>query len=44
MYVDTRLFSIIQISKSAYGELRFNMVNDGFRVIPCKNGCEKIEK
>lgn len=44
MYVKTNLFSIIQISKYAYSLLRTNLINEGFKVIPCKNKCEKIEK
>jgi len=44
MYVRTNLFSIIQISKFAYEQLRLNSINEGFRVIQSKNGCEKLEK
>ena len=44
MRVNTRFFKTIKITKSAYLELRYNLINEGFKVIPCKNECEKIEK
>jgi hypothetical protein len=44
MYVRTKLFSIILISKYAYSLLRTNLINEGFKITPCENGCEKLEK
>lgn len=44
MYVRTNLNSIIKISKFVYIKLRLNLINNGFNVIECEDGCETIEK
>jgi len=44
MYIDTHLFSIIQISEQVYSRLRLNLISEGYKITPCKNECEKLEK
>ena len=42
MYMNTPLFSIIEIGKEAYGSLRISAVREGFKIEKCKYGNEKM--
>lgn len=42
MYVDTPLFSILQISQKTYFLLRMNAERAGWEIIKCKGGNEKL--
>lgn len=42
MYVETPLFSIIEISKKSYLLLRINAIESGYKVIECLDGNEQL--